>query len=346
MPRTLQRLVQGAAKFDASFRYFAYTAMGSKAALSRVAWSGIVLSLVAACGPNDSGAPQSSADTGGQGSGGATSSGGTATGGEPATGGGGGSSASGGSANGTGGTGAASKTGQVILSSFDRTLGLTATFSDGSGAERLCERAESGPCYVRTCDEAPEEALGARPDAGPIMFSVPGLDGVLLIAPDESGKYGSVVSTFETAFGGGEQGTLVAEGGEVPSFKQAVEVPLALLLTKPVFTPSTSETIFRENDLTFEWLRGTPGVSFYVQATSPRLDGQPGDVRLSCSFPSEAGSGVIPSTLLRAVAVNTPFLVRTMRNIPITVEDYTIQVATVFGVYNEAKDVLIEFDIQ
>jgi hypothetical protein len=75
-----------------------------------------------------------------------------------------------------------------------------------------------------------------------------------------------------------------------------------------------------------------------LQAKSDRPDGLPGSVSLSCTFASEAGTGVITEDILQSVASGTRLLPLTLLTTVVTAGDYTINAVTGIGVYNEAED--------
>ncbi len=318
---------------------------------SKYLWGAVLLSVVTGCGPGDSDVG-GDGSTGGSGTGtGGSSSGGSASGGSSSGGaasGGtttGGTSSGGAGTGGSGGTSTPHKGGFVVFTQDkDGTL-LRATFSNAiGGGEQACVKVGTDICYATTCDPAPDDAPVEtnHPHAGTLTFTSADIAGSLSLGPNEVGDYGISTNTFEAPFSGGEQGLVTASGGDVPAFEKTIDVPLALLLTQPAYAKDGPQVIPRGSDLTLQWLRGTEGVTFNVQGSADRPDGMPGRARLQCNFPSEAGTGVIPSEVLQALPSGASVQVRTMRYVPVTAGEYEVTVGAGYGVYNEAKDQIVD----
>ncbi len=308
--------------------------------MSSKCWRGALLLLLVGCGPEDSASGVGGQATGGAATGGTSSSGATgggATGGG-ATGGGSSGGAASGSGGGTGANGEALKRGQVAVLRVRDEVRLSATFSDRM-SDTSCDVVEIGECRARTCDEYSPPA-SVWPHAGTVTFSSSELAGDATISPGADGQYNGIA--LASFFQGGERGLFVASGGDVPAFQQEVDVPLGLLLTSPAYVPGTEAVISRSVDLSLSWLRGVEGVTFFVQANSARPDGRPGSAFFSCVFPSAPGQGVIPREVLQVVASGTSLSFFTVRSVPVQAGEFTVNAVTGIGVYNEAKDLLIQ----
>jgi hypothetical protein len=308
---------------------------------SKYSLGGVLLTLLTGCGPSDSDSGEGHTATGGAATGG-SASGGSAT-GEATTGGSttGGAATGGAGTGGSGGTEAAEKTGFVALVDFPTGLQFQVNFRDGVGdaSTQTCTTVKTDFCSASTCDEgaAPDPAEPVEPNAGTVTFTSTDVEGAATAVPASSGYYMTTI-TFDTGLGGGEKGLFKASGGDVPAFEQALDMPLALLLTQPAYVKDGLQSIPRGSDLSLSWLRGTEGVSLFVQGTSDRPDGLPGSAHVGCSFPSEQASGVIPSNLLQVLAPGTELLVLTTSTGEVTAGDYKVTLLTAYGVYNEAKD--------
>jgi hypothetical protein len=171
-----------------------------------------------------------------------------------------------------------------------------------------------------------------------VTFTSQDIAGTVTVTPGADGRYGASNNTLETSLGGGEKGLFTASGGDVPAFEQAFDIPLALLLSEPVLTAGSTQVIPRASDFSLHWSRGTAGVRLFVRASSARPDGQPGSAYFTCDFPSEAGAGVIPSSILQTVSAGTSPQFYTLVQAAVTAGEYDITAYVGIGVYNEAKD--------
>ncbi len=297
---------------------------------------GVLAFVVTGCGPSDSGSEGDGTGTGG------AATGGSATGGAASGGSASGGAATGGSATGGSATATGDKTGLLTFVDFPTGLSFGVSFRDGIGDAPTaeCTTVTTEHCSVSTCGERTTETQPEpiEPDAGTVTFTSADIAGSAFAGPDpEDGNYAGVVD-FEASFVGGEKGLFKASGGEIPAFEQGLDMPIALLLTQPAISLGGSQLIPRDSDLTLSWQRGTAGVTLLVQGYSDRPNGLPGTTNVSCSFPSELGTGVIPSSALQLLEAGTTLSAYTARQAEVTAGDYKVTLLTAFGVYNEAKE--------
>lgn len=289
-----------------------------------------LLSLLTACGStDDDDGTTDSTSSGGEnaGSGASTSGGGTSTGGTDGSGAGGstgGSSATAGAGGsiaggtGSGGTGAANnpfgvepgegeQVGSIVAGAYLSGPGgqdsLNVHFSslEDSPSTSTCTSETIGACTVSTCtfngDTSPETPF---PDAGRIVITSDGEFSAVAEPTGDRDRYEYVVTGI---FGGGEQLTVSADGGDIEAFAGEFTLPLAPLLTSPEAPPGDERRVsviplIAGEEFSFSWdARGSADA--LILRTEVNLSTEPGvpAPRVSCTFPANDGRGVIDAAL-------------------------------------------------
>ncbi len=300
-------------------------------------------------GGGASGAGTGGSTAGGSAAGSSTTGGSTAvsTAGNPG-GGSGGSTAGAGGTMGAGGDGPRQvHTGQVaVVNRFTSGLSMTVYFIESSSgsSSATCTAQSANGCTLTVCDDGSSTAMSTYASAGTVTLSSADLPSPLSISPDANNGYMSPLGAPSGTFGGGEHFDLAASGGDVPAFQVAMDVPLVLLLSQPLFA-TTSPGIFvsQSQDLALTWTRGVENVSFYIQASSARADGLPGGASLICNFPSTDGAAVIPAALLSKLPLDTKLYPYTTITQQIKAGDYDVLVAYVTAIANPDKSVIPSF---
>jgi hypothetical protein len=298
-----------------------------------------------ACGPDSKSA--SDDPTGGTGSGatagttggsgGSMSGAGGSTGGSAGSGavaGTGGSAGSGGGKGGTAGSGgAATPFGFVQYGSLQhypsagRILPLaSALFSRGSDGtpSTACPRTTIGLCtVVADCPAMTDPPEPVPPPPAPTAgtITIRSSDNFTAdLVPDAAGIYS--MTSVSGGVVGEELITVTAAGGEVPAFTYTKTYPLLLLLTQPAFDDVQTEyVVSRAEDLVLEWDRGIPSLALGVQTVA-------GGASLFCSFPSEDGTGTIPSELLAMLDSKTELLLIGVQTEIVTAGEYQVTVSS------------------
>lgn len=173
-------------------------------------------------------------------------------------------------------------------------------------SEPSCTYSTDGHCSLWLCPPSTNGGGAVPPASDPVTFPSAGIidlmatdptdPSVLIQAtlmPDTQGRYAN--AQLNQSFTGLENVTLNAQGGEVPAFTHSLDYPLLLLLTNPGLNEIDAghETldVSRSQDTVLTWDRGQEGLSLVVQ-------GNTSGGQLNCSFPSEAGAGTLPSSLI------------------------------------------------
>lgn len=290
------------------------------------------------------GASGTNAGLSGSGTGGSSGSnaGGSTAGGSAAVGG-GGSGGSSGSAGAGGEAQVSGHHGQVaVINRFVGPLSATVYFIEStSGSGAPCTFETAGGCSIAVCDDGPSTTMTTYASAGTVTVTSPDVEGELSYSPDLENRYFSPAATPTLSFGGGEQFQVVASGADVPAFQQPMTMPLVLLLSQPLFTTgSPGVFVSQSQDLSLVWTRGVENVSLYIQAVGARVDGMPGSSSLLCTFPSTAGTAVIPATLLHQLPIDTKLSAYTTTTTTVKAGDYDILVAAVTAIANPDKTIV------
>lgn len=203
---------------------------------------------------------------------------------------------------------------QIISFVFNNADYVTADFwraetveidPDPDPIQPQCTFSSDGHCSLQLCPAsgttggavAPAEPVAA-PSAGVIDLTAtdPTDPSVLIqatLTPDTQGRYAN--AQLNKSFTGLENITLAAQGGDVPAFTHTLDYPLLLLLTNPALTlldtGHKTLDVSRSQDTVLTWDRGQAGLTLVVQ-------GNTSGGQLNCSFPSEAGAGTLPSSLI------------------------------------------------
>lgn len=238
-------------------------------------------------------------------------------------------------------------TGQVaVVNRFTSGLSMTVYFIDSSNgsSSATCFAESANGCTLTVCDDGPSTGMSTYASAGTVTLSSADLASPLSISPDANNSYVSPPAAPSATFAGGEHFDLAASGGDVPAFQVAMDVPLVLLLSQPLYAQSSPGLfVSKSQDLSLTWTRGGENISFYIQASSARADGLPGGASLICNFPSIDGTAVIPATLLSKLPLDTKLYPYTTVTKTIRAGDYDVLVAYVTAIANPDKSVIPSF---
>jgi hypothetical protein len=210
-----------------------------------------------------------------------------------------------------------------------------------------CEQFSEGSCTASVCSDA--ASVTKLVSAGTVTVTSDDVTGSATAVPDASGDYLATqpVVTFDPLFGGEEHLLIKASGGEVPAFEGALDVPLVLLLSQPVFvTGGAALQVSRDQDLPLLWTRGVQGVMLYVRANGSRADGLPGSAGVSCEFNSTDGSGTVKATLLQKLAADSTLNLYTAGIEHVQAGDYDVALAILTGVGNPEKSIIPSMKLQ
>jgi hypothetical protein len=189
----------------------------------------------------------------------------------------------------------------------------SAIFFDPSSPEittgSTCTRATAGSCVVEVCPPPPMD-LGPAPDmastaqppnAGTITVS--GTMPSFTLNPGLDGTYTPYINMTMSLFGGGENLTFQATGGDVPAFTQTLLAPAQVQLISP---GAPGQTISRASDYTATWTGGSGELQLVLTpASGPQTN-------LVCNVSAGAASVVIASSLLMQLPMgSTALLVQT-----------------------------------
>lgn len=246
---------------------------------------------------------------------------------------------------GNGGSGP-SKYGQVTYQQFFKPFYqyMTASFADAAlGASTThCDTLTIGVCNASVCDTPPAATVDS-PSAGTITFTSTDPAGSASLSPNTSGQYSDPATIqFDGNFTGKEHALFKASGGQVPAFEQAVDFPQLLWLSSPATTSATTP-ISRSQDLPLQWTRGVKGVSLIVVGSSARLDGQPGVSSLFCTFPSEPGTGTVPSAALQRLEAGTRLKGVTANIVVIDAGGFQVSLGVASDLRNAANTESLDF---
>lgn len=207
-----------------------------------------------------------------------------------------------------------------------------------------CERHETDSCTVAICPiTEPSEQQYTYRHAGSVTatFDIEGapLSGVTV--PNQFGYYSqATLQPADLNLGGGETGSITAEGGDVGAFSQDVTFPLLLINTNPVVENADADYLIeapRSQDLTLTWDRGAPGITYFVQRDGDIEDGT-NSYRLTCQFDSALGTATIPADLLSRMPSGSTFFTFTVQNYYQDVGDDRVLVRIVTNTTVPAKD--------
>lgn len=179
--------------------------------------------------------------------------------------------------------------GIVLLIHHAGSLGAHATFAAPSigGGHGFGVVAREGACRVF---ESATSILGTAPLVTPPRIVVSGenlYEGDLVLEPD--GPAASQGARTMVLFYG-KSLRVVSEGNDVvPAFDEVVQAP-ADPFKRTAPTDDALATIVRSQDLTVEWEAAAGFVNVVILIEDGR--------QLSCDFPAETGSGVVPKALL------------------------------------------------
>ena len=228
---------------------------------------------LAAVGCGDDGSGGSA--TGGAATGGASSGGGGADGGAGGAGGSGGA--------GAGGAAAEPQTGEVFLSSGDFSV-VAASFQNN--ADLNCTTTVLGDCTLSMCTP-----ITTRVSAGTVTVTAP--SATFTLEPNDNNFY-----PFQNAGGplwqDGESIEVEGTGADVPAFSGSVVGPAFVDFSQPDLTGLDKLVLDTSVDLPIAWTGGTGGklvVSLLLQYPT-------NSTTLACSFPADAGQGVMPASAL------------------------------------------------
>lgn len=181
-----------------------------------------------------------------------------------------------------------------------------AGISGDGGVSNGCVFATHGPCRSYSC---PKQQSGQPPPPGPDYVSrsagdltLTGGTAVILLSPGPNGVYAQVSSTGQPLWSQAQTLKLTAAGAWVPPFEQTLEVPGQPLLLTPV-EPIDTLHVSRSNDWVLTWAAAIYG---RVDVSLSSFDD--GVVYgVSCSYPSNLGTGTVPAAALATMAPDAGF---------------------------------------
>ncbi len=170
---------------------------------------------------------------------------------------------------------------------------------------------------------AADAGISVAPNAGDIVIGG-GAASMVTLSPGEDGLYPAASGAMALWSGSDAILTVMAEGGEVPTFGVTLAGTDAVMLTAPA-VGSVPVPVPLASDLTATWSGSTPGE--VVVAVSAVREGT---VRVECRFPPADGTGSVPAEALAAMGVGPASLtVRSEQSRTITRSGWDIGVVLV-----------------
>lgn len=147
-----------------------------------------------------------------------------------------------------------------------------------------------GVCRIRLCLD-PDHATGG-PNMG--VVTATGNLGSLVAAPDANGHY--PVASDMRLFDPGQTVTVTAPGGALPAINETFTAQPDIMVTSPI-----EPTINRGTPMVVTWTGGGTGT---VHVTLGAIRGALRH-QFRCTFPASAGTGTVPSEVLKTVPVGS-----------------------------------------
>jgi hypothetical protein len=180
------------------------------------------------------------------------------------------------------------------LHSFTAQAGFV---SAPDGTEAISTASTVGPCEVRIYTTPPTLGTPMNVDAG--VITILGGKVPVTLTPDAQSMYPNVTDPANDLFNGGETLEVEAVGGMVPAFVTSIVASAGIDVTLPLQPPNKGPiTLDRTADLVFAWTSGGPG-----KVILNLNDGA--GVKLTCTYDSAAGTGMVPKAALGALAANS-----------------------------------------
>ena len=150
---------------------------------------------------------------------------------------------------------------------------------------------------MRSYTTPPTLGTPVNEDAGSITIlggKVP-----VTLTPDAQSKYPDARDPAKDLFDGGETLEIEAAGGMVPAFTTRVVASAGIDVTSPAQPPNKGPiTVDRTADLVFTWTSGGSGK--VILSLNDGLG-----VKLTCTYDSPAGKGMVPKAALGALAASS-----------------------------------------
>jgi hypothetical protein len=149
---------------------------------------------------------------------------------------------------------------------------------------------QTGTCIAYTCPGSSPIDAGQPQSAGTITISGGALPsgGVPLTGPIYS------YSSAGPIYSGGQQMSVVASGGAIPAFNEALVGLDNVTLTSPQPAAGGQYTISTSQDLLASWTGGTAGAQVWIYFTN----NGPAQTIAYCAFDAAAGKGDVPQVVV------------------------------------------------
>jgi len=188
---------------------------------------------------------------------------------------------------------------------------------DAGPPAQTCTTTTSGECLLAACTPTGDASTVTPPagDAGAGAITVTGfaIDGGVRLTPGTDGTYATVTADVP-GWSGSENigyswaGATDERDGPLAPFSLDVPAPAPIIVTAPLLPDSGSLELPRSADLSVTWTTVAPPaqptstrVLLSITQTEPRR-------RLSCTFPVERKSGIVPKELLGMFAAENGHL--------------------------------------
>jgi hypothetical protein len=196
-----------------------------------------------------------------------------------------------------GGAAVASVSYQMNGMPFMQSAASASFWNAHGGVAPTCSSSRIGACWVGVCTAGQPETDSLVPGGA---MTITGANQPITLTPTGT-AYSGYDGTGKTLFSGGEMLTVNAAGvaNGPPAFTATVTAPEAVTFSTPTFAPELGTlNVSRASDLAFAWMPEPDGA--IVVTLGGSISGATSQsVTMICTFPSNAGSGVVPKQALK-----------------------------------------------